>query len=859
MTRLPLSFDYLSQKGRLMTGAKARRWLWNLIRFAIVATLISFAAGALHNVIPGRKFEGTAPPPDLKNASLSIAVDVSATTVRGTYTLRMPKNEPLFLEVQHRLANLDSRNAAADVLSGYVGFVGLGKRRALFTEMPRFILDPKSPEAVISGTFRSEDIPDTEVVQRSLLVMVYRPWQTRSDECDATFRGHGVKLLPLGVRPASQSDDGWENVLKFKFRPGEREIRVQARLPEPLKTPLLPPRRRIGDLLARISHGYVDVLQPLAYGCVNALPFALFVFVFRYRLEEKDRFVSLAIFFAWLYLALGVLRALVDLFWFSSHTFKETLLGYPSLSLEGIEALSLVFIAAIWPWRVWRLSRRPPDELFDRLAPPLGILRIAGCLLAIGAMTLAISEEIRTGSLPGTLSSPQWQATLAAALLASLIWLAFDPFELVLTSGAFVAYFFIERWSQSSHTLRVAGLWLFAMPFALATMRLFALRKWRRLAVPVIAIIVLLFVWVREGDNSSMPWIVTSLAWELVQPLTLVLLAVLVMLLHSLSANDEWAVLESTERDAGTILMLIVLVLSTRNWLSVPIILGIGTLILRYWLFPNARIEAPDADGVATIRDLIRYNDARRALAGMKRDLLKSVGAGTMSFNDYLMKIDGMEAYVDQLAEKLGGATAPRAPLLSYGTPMRPWDRAVIAARYAFIAALPWMAVFVYNTASGTAPAYGYQWLTVAATSIFGIAQWPLYGFFLGYFYPHIRGRSGVGKGQAVFTLIALPAVIAMAITIPLDSNAWTSLIFWALQLFVMLLIVGMLAGDLVTLYASGLGWRHLFDVHDLGALTAYASTVVAAIGAAVTTFIVAQVPTVLTWTMQYFNAQPPK
>jgi|GEM_PF-6048807 len=846
-----------------MTGARARGWLWNLIRFAIAATLISFAAGALHNVIPSLPFEAPPPPerpfPDLKNGTLSITVDVSPTTLRGTYTLRMPKNEPLFRELQHRIAGLDSRNDAAEVLTRYIGYVGFGKDSGLFTKTPRFILDPKSPVAVITGTFESEEIPDTEIVQHSLLVKVYSPSQLKSGECEATFRGHGVQLFTLGAYPLAQSDDGKEAALRIGFKPDDRPIRVQARLPEPAKTQQTPPRRRIGELLARISHGSVDVLQPLVYGCVSALPFALFLFVFRYRLEEKERFVSLAVFFVWLYLALGILRALVDLFWIASHTFKETLLGYPSFDLEGIGALSLVFVAAIWPWRVWRLSRRHSGELLDRLAPPFGKLRIAACLLAVAAMTFAIVEEIRTGTAPGTLFSLQWQATLAAALIASLIWIAFDPFELVLSSAAMAGYFIIERWSWSSPALRVATVWLFAMPFALATMRLFELRKWRRVIVPVIAVVVLFFVWIREGDNIALWSVVTSFAWELAQPLTLVLLAVLVMLLHSLSANDEWAVLESTERDAGTILMLIVLALSTRNWLSVPIILGIGTLILRYWLFPSARIEAPDADGVATIRDLIRYNDARRALGGMKRDLLKTVGAGTMSFNDYLMKIDGMEAYVDQLAEKLGGATAPRAPLLSYGTPMRPWDRAVIAARYAFIAALPWMAVFVYNTASSTAPTYGYQWLTVAATSIFGIAQWPLYGFFLGYFYPHIRGRSGVGKGQAVFTLIALPAVIAMAITIPLDSNAWTSLIFWALQLFVMLLIVGMLAGDLVTLHASGLGWRHLFDVHDLGALTAYASTVVAAIGAAVTTFIVAQVPAVLTWTMQYFNTQPPK
>jgi hypothetical protein len=871
-----------------MTGARARQWFWSLVRFAIAATLVAFAAGALHYVLltdpvvgaittlqhllPTRKAPASGdqrPFPDIDNGRSSITVDVSPDMLRGSYTFLLPKHDPLFLQLQHKIADLDMRRVPGTVLDRYVGFVGFGRKSAIEADTARFMLDPKSPDAVITGTLTETDIPEDEIVQHSLLVTINPPWQLRSGECEAIFRGRGVDLYPLGSAPNAQSVDGREVVLHFNFKPGGRGVRVLAVLPDAQQAP----SQSIGGFIRGISGGYLEGFQPLLYGCLNALPFILFIFVFRNRLDEHRPFFSLAVWFAYLYLTLGVLRAVIELFWIGSRTFRETYLGYPSLDLEGIGALSLVFVAWIWPWRVARLGRLRGSELLDRLAPPFNARRMIACFVAFGAMLLVIVEEIRKCSslhwweTQTVATSWPWLVTISVALLASLTWLALEldgkrgaVLEVIAGFEAVIVYFVYQELSPVMRPLRIAGLWLFALPFALATGYLFDVRKWRRFTVPIIAAAVLFLVWLREGDTISPWWVVTSVAWELAQPLTILLLAALVWILYSLSKNDEWTKLEKAERDAGTVLVLIVLQLSSRSWLSVPILLGAGALILNRWLFANETVAAPGDDDVGTIRDLIRYNDAQRALRQLKQELAKSVGGGTMSFHDYRMRVDGLEAYIDELAKKVGGINAPRSALLSSGTPKKPWDRAVLAAQYAFLAATPWMAVFVYNTASGPTPDHGYLWLPLAATAIFGIAQWPLYGFFLGYFYQHIRGYSGVSKGLSLFILFALPALIATAVTMPLDSDAWTSLTFWALQLFVQVLIVGMFAGDLETLHSSGLGWRHLLDVHDLGSMTAYASTVIAAIGAAVATFLAAQVPTVLTWTMQYFNAQgPPK
>ena len=51
-------------------------------------------------------------------------------------------------------------------------------------------------------------------------------------------------------------------------------------------------------------------------------------------------------------------------------------------------------------------------------------------------------------------------------------------------------------------------------------------------------------------------------------------------------------------------------------------------------------------------------------------------------------------------------------------------------------------------------------------------------------------------------------------------------------------MLLGLFVGDYETLRKAGLGWRHVIDVHNLGALTAWGSSLLLAIGAAATTYL---------------------
>jgi hypothetical protein len=858
-----------------MTEHYARRVVWTLIRIGVAASLLCFAAGALHETLPFRLREQmtallrsarvirtrqdvTLPP--ARHGSVTIEVWIGPQSLRGAYKMTVDAGDPL-LPALHRAAAATADDAGP-LLDRYLGMIG-GNHGLLRPAMPHFQSAANAQTATIEGSF--EQIQTTDL-DRSFDVTIDSPtrFSAGNESIDITLHGSGVTLVPADRMPLAEWTDAksHQSIVRYRWAalPDEPErVRVQAFVPPPQPTV----KQNIGQAAAALTGGYVQSVSPLIYGCLSALPFVLFLFAFRGRLNERLPSLHVAISFAWLYLLLGLFAALIDAFWNSQHAFRETVHGYPSLQLDALGALTLAFAAVLWPLRVRRTL--PADELLRRLAPPFTAGRIAACVIALATMALAIGAEIdlaatKTWALPWP-----WHAILAVALLAALVWLVLEIEERrsriaagALALGLMLVYLVVEL-QPLSRPFRIIFLWLLSLPFAFTAASMAPLSKRRRMLLfAIVAGAVLCVVWPAENNTLSDWWIATSLAAGLAELLPLLLLAVLVRHLGDLSRTDRWEILERDERDAGTALVLMLLVLFERNWLAVPIVLALGALLLR-WLFATPTLTAPSSNGAATIKDLIRYNEACRALRQLKRELAKSVAGGSITFNEYQAKADALEAHVDELATRLGGVTAPRAAVLSSGLPTPPSQRALLAARYALLAALPWIAVFAYNTARDAAPEFRYQWLSVAAATIFGIAQWPLYGLFLGYFYPHIRGNSGVGKAISVFALLAIPTVVATMLTAPLDSAAWTSVSFWTLQLLVMLLITGLLAGDLETLHSSGLAWRHLLDVHDLGALAAYASTIVAAIGAAISTYLAAQVPAMLTGAMQYFTTQPPR
>jgi hypothetical protein len=464
-----------------------------------------------------------------------------------------------------------------------------------------------------------------------------------------------------------------------------------------------------------------------------------------------------------------------------------------------------------------------------------------------------------------------WGLALSGALLTGCLYLATEltrgrmvPVWALVSTIAAIVYIGTDWYGQNSPLARILMLILFSIPPALAAVRTLRAVVYRGQLEPIgarwpgsarvavaAAFVVLVYLLVRPLDSSHNAawWVISNGLVQLALAVRLAMVAFLIVILKRLSVRGSWAILEPVEREAGIVLMLAFFFLPSHNWLYISVVFGLGYLLLRQWTFVERNIrETPGGNVPETVRDLIRLNEGERALRLMKKELTSEVAKGTKSFDDYTASVTDLESKLSGLRRRVRSRDAGQAPILASGTKMEPWTRAIIGARYATLLAIPWVAFYIYKIHLADAPNRGYEWISVVASAAQAIGQWPLIGFLIGYFYAHLRGDDGLGKGFCFFLTLVTPSFAATAMAMATNPLEWNGFAIWALQLFVVCILTGLLAGDFETLRSSGLGWRQLTDIHNLGSLTAWGSSLIIAVGAGVITAATSNVPTMLKW-----------
>jgi hypothetical protein len=70
-------------------------------------------------------------------------------------------------------------------------------------------------------------------------------------------------------------------------------------------------------------------------------------------------------------------------------------------------------------------------------------------------------------------------------------------------------------------------------------------------------------------------------------------------------------------------------------------------------------------------------------------------------------------------------------------------------------------------------------------------------------------------------------------------------------------MLLGVVAGDYEAVRRAGYRWRDLLEVHDVGALSAWASTLIIALGTAITTILTSGLGNLVTAALQYSGLIP--
>ncbi|MBN9518558.1 hypothetical protein J0H58_08580 [bacterium] len=314
----------------------------------------------------------------------------------------------------------------------------------------------------------------------------------------------------------------------------------------------------------------------------------------------------------------------------------------------------------------------------------------------------------------------------------------------------------------------------------------------------------------------------------------------------------------------------------TAAWLVVPIpfLLGLGLLAWyvrgeEYWKKLEPLVQKVQTDRPKLLAEILRLNLAEVATRMRRRKFHEKVAAGESTVIAAEKELADGQQELDKLREqsRVGGRDAREVAFILGPFPTA-WANGVHGAWWSAVLALPWVVLyFVKYLSEPIAVNTPYPLWDLFAEPTALLAKWAGFGFVFGYFFPYLRGQSGLAKGLYYCPVLLLPSLVLLALggsaaattvlTVTPAAEAAGSL-FLALQLFAHCVLLGLFAFDYAALRVGQRDWRMLFDIHGLPSLGVTASTVVAAVVAAVTTVVQTNAVALVTTASTFVVPTPP-
>jgi hypothetical protein len=308
----------------------------------------------------------------------------------------------------------------------------------------------------------------------------------------------------------------------------------------------------------------------------------------------------------------------------------------------------------------------------------------------------------------------------------------------------------------------------------------------------------------------------------------------------SLQRNTRWI---------GVLAAASILFNVTARWWYIPATFLLGWLALT-WLTGNTRWEkggeqtldevfaAVSKKRSEMLKNISLLSTAERTLGLMQKKKRQEIAAGS---GDFKSAREAIQAHLDAIADlrttQVEGIDVDlkNAPL-AFGRYEKAWKNGLYGAGWGSLFALPWLAAYLISFMQGTnfARAYGLSFL---AEILSIVTFWAGIGFFMGYFFPYLRGESGLQKGLNLAMVIMLP-------TLPLHIihfqtfESWQGFFLWAAQVFVECVLLGLLAFDYASVRESGHSWESLLEIHGLLSIGIWVSGVLATLAAGTATLI---------------------
>jgi|GEM_PF-2238369 hypothetical protein len=302
--------------------------------------------------------------------------------------------------------------------------------------------------------------------------------------------------------------------------------------------------------------------------------------------------------------------------------------------------------------------------------------------------------------------------------------------------------------------------------------------------------------------------------------------------------HDKNVVLEGTFLFAA-------LLTGLTTWMGVPIPFLLALVVPFFWLLrPRAEMDAIDEELKEHGADLDKViGDTLHCLIQTSRydaiisNLRKKFEKAEMTAADFEKKRKECSRYLLKTDDPLAiPEKRKHRELLALGTgSIR--ENVLCALRAGFLLSSIPIGISLVNELPAYRVSYPFPIATFALFVVLATVRYLLYAFMFGFFFTHIRGRSGLIKGIIFAGAIIIPfaGYQLVALRDPLELRAF---IIWAAQIFLFCSVLGLWIGDVRLLKKNGYGIKDVVYVHNVPMLSAYSSAVAAAIGSAIITVL---------------------
>ncbi|MES1240397.1 MAG: hypothetical protein ABUT39_02155 [Acidobacteriota bacterium] len=460
----------------------------------------------------------------------------------------------------------------------------------------------------------------------------------------------------------------------------------------------------------------------------------------------------------------------------------------------------------------------------------------AGLLLLIVVLAAAPFVVLLVRKLTGSFLGWRGASLLSAALIAGALLAPHLPVRGALAlEGALLLYGF------GGVLLRLLLTFDAAKPWA------HAVRSWPRAARCALLFLALLLAWPMTGPATKLdPGQLRSLNLQVENLFVYVLGLGLILLLREQARASKSPVVERAVLGTGVYLFAVVLINSYSPWLLLPVPFLVGLLIAGSWLFrPEGemqRLRAIPLEKLARarrlIQDVVDASTAGEQFAAIRKSLNQKLNSAELTPQEYEDKLDVYRTHLEDKLEleNVARGVTSREAVFAVGGPDL-WSNVSAAVRTGAVLASGPFLIALYQFLPYSRVSYPYPLVTLLVFILSAAASWLLYSFFFGFYYASLRGRSGLSKGIHLFFALGLPFAVYRL----LNAQSLTdmrSFLLWATQLFLFCSLLGLIAFDHRLLRSHGFRVRDLTAVHDVPALSAYASTALAALVPTVTALI---------------------